>query len=333
MTAPQPDPADAAPVKKPDGLEPFRELIRNRAALTYLMITATALLLVSLILFQLYFTIVGASLTFALGMLGMLLRSTAMPVFLVAVVCYTTFAPLGVPLTTWRSPTMIPSGSFNLRDLLLLPVLLTYLLAQFRLFSVIHSAIPFEAGPRYVRKKAKPVIRPAKSIPDAELGRLFLRVGVFTILGQFLWLSLSELRVDFRAVPPLVVWEIGPNQAPEIAYNQADPTTVPFWLSRTLMTAGVLIVLGLTIRFGFWLWRHLALNREQAKMLLQNVQWEEARREIDRQEKWRAWAVAKANGTLPARSGCGTAFLLLGLPAILLVLFWLLMLAAGCVAQ
>ena len=87
----------------------------------------------------------------------------------------------------------------------------------------------------------------------------------------------------------------------------------------------------MAVRFTFWFWRHHTLGREQAKMLLTDLQWAEHMREIDRQEKWRAWMVDKLNGTTKPRSGCGTLFMVVGLPAILLLVFWLLMMAAGCV--
>ncbi len=321
--SPQPEP-------KKDGLDPFRELIRNPAARVYLAVAGGGLLMTVLIVFQLYFSAVGAALVFVLGLLGLLLRWTAMPVFLVAVIGYVTLAPLGVPLGFGKGTTL-PSSQFQLRDLLLLPTVLTYLMAQYRLLSVLHAAVPFEAGGLYIRKRAKAAVRAPTPVSDGELGRLFLRVGAFTLVGQLLWLGLTWFQVDFRAIPPVTLIPSDPNLNADSAYDFPDPMAVPFWLGRTLLAVGLFVALGVAVRLTFWFWRHSTLGREQAKVLLTDIQWAEHRREIDRQEKWRAWMVDKLNGTAKPASGCGTAFLVVGLPAILLGLFWLLMMAMGCV--
>lgn len=317
---------------KPDGLEPFRELIRNPAALAYLSVAGGALLVLVLILYQIYFSAIGAALAFALGLLGLLLRWTAMPVFLVVVVGYVSFAPLGIPPDMNTKTTTLPTSQFVLRDLFLLPTLLTYLLAQFRLLSVIYAAVPFEAGARYVRKRAKAAVRPSQPVSDGELGRLFLRVVAFTVVGQLLWTGLTMFQVDFRAVPPVTVIRDTENQTADVAYILlGSQTGVPFWVGRCLMAAGLIVALGVALRFAFWFWRNATLDREQARLVLTDTQWAEHRREIDRQEKWRAWMVDKLNGTTKPRSGCGTLFLVIGMPALLLGLFWLLMMAVGCV--
>lgn len=316
----------ARPPEKKDSLDPFREMIRNPAARVYLAVAAGGLGMTVLILFQLYNSAVGAGVVFAVGLLSLLLRWTAMPVFLLVAVGYTAFAPLGVPLDL-PAVSQIPESQFRMADLLLVPAVLTYLLAQFRLLAVLHAAIPFEAGPLYLRKGAKATVRPPAPVSDAELGRLFLRVGVFAVVGQLLWLGLTWLQVDFRAIPPVTVVE---DDSP-LAYMRPGRGDVPWWLSRTLLAMGLFVALGVAVRLVFWFWRHNTLGREQAKVLLTDVQWAENLREIDRQEKWRAWQVDKLNGTTKPRSGWGTAFMAVGLPLILLLVFWLLMMASGCV--
>ena len=339
MTAdPPPDP----PPPPKDGLDPFRELIRNPAALAYLAVAGGALLVLVLIVFQLYFSAIGAALVFALGLLGLLLRWTAMPVFLVAVIGYVSLAPLGVPMMSAGSPSMIPGSQFMLRDLFLLATLLTYLLAQFRLLSVIHAAVPFEATSRYLRKRAKAAVRPPLPVSDGELGRLFVRVAVFVVVGQLLWLGLTRLVLDFRSEPWIAVvqddttvtYRRGTVESMEA--GETDQMGQALWhrsrsVSRCVLAVGLFVGLGIAVRFAFWFWRVATLNREQAKLYLTDAQWAEARREIDRQEKWRAWMVDKLNGTTKPRSGCGTLFLVIGMPAILLLVFWLLMMAMGCV--
>ena len=314
------------PTPKTDGLDPIRELIRNPAARVYLAVAGGGLLMTVLILFQLFNSPLGASLVFVVGILALLLGWTAMPVFIVVVTGYTVFSPFGVPIDLPRV-SQTPGSQFRIADMLLIGSLLTYLLAQYRLLSLIHAAVPFEAGGLYVRKRAKAAVRPPTPVSDGELGRLFLRVGAFTLVGQLLWYGLSLLEVDFRAVPPVTVLE----EDTPLSYVRQGRDALPRWVSRTLLAVGLFVALGVAVRLAFWFWRHSTLGREQAKVLLTDIQWAEHRREIDRQEKWRAWMVDKLNGTAKPASGCGTAFLVVGLPALLLGLFWLLMMAMGCV--
>lgn len=327
MTELPPTPPPPAPPPN-DGLEQVRELIRNPAARVYLAVTGAALLLLCFIVFQLYFSAIGTAAVFMLGLLGLLLRWTAVPVLLVVIIGYVTVAPVGLP--EFNTFTMlVPGSQFALRDLLLMPTLLTYLMAQFRMYSVVHAAVPFEAGPQFVKKRAKPALRPPQPITDAELGGLFIRAGAFTLVGQLLWLLLTWVAVDFRQVPPfrLIDGESG------LVYDQQrlQVGALPMPVSRCLLAAGLFVTLGLAVRLAFWFWRHATLGREQAKVLLTDVQWAENRREIDRQESWRAWMVAKQHGTLPRRGGCGTLFLVLGLPAVLVLVYWLALVLRGWV--
>ena len=317
----------APPPEKNDSLEPFREMIRNPAARVYLAVAAGGLLMTVLILFQLFNSAVGAAVVLAIGLLSLLLRWTAMPVFVLVVVGYTVFAPFGIPLDLPQNVSATPDSQLHIADMLLVASVMTYLLAQFRLLSVLHAAIPFEAGPLYLRKGVKATVRPPTPVSDGELGRLFLRVGVFVLVGQLLWMGLTWLQVDFRAVPPVTAVE----DDTTVGYMHQSSAPVPPWMSRTLLAVVLFVAFGIVVRLVFWFWRHNTLSREQAKVLLVDVQWAEHLREIDRQEKWRAWMVDKLNGTTKPRSGCATAFMVVGLPVILLLVFWLLMMAAGCV--
>ena len=316
-------PADTPP--RIDSLDPFREMIRNPAARVYLVVAGAGLLLTTLVVFLLVNSPLGAAVLFMLGLLALVLRWTAMPVFFVLALGYITLAPAVIVIDL--SPNL--SGSqYRMVDILLMFSVLTYLMAQYRLFSIIHAAMPFEAGSHYVKRKAKPTLRPATPISDGELGRLFLRVGLFTLLGQLLWTAMTLLEVDFRRVPPIVVVE---DDSPVALSKQRPDVLLRLWVSRTLIALAFFVALGVVVRIVFWYWRSATLNRDQAKLLLTDMQWQEHRREIDRQEKWRAWMVDKMNGTPKRASGCGTAFMVIGLPVILLLLFWGLMSISGCV--
>jgi len=82
----------------------------------------------------------------------------------------------------------------------------------------------------------------------------------------------------------------------------------------------------------FRYWRLLRLSREEARMLLLDIEWGELRREMSRVEKWRAWAQPKLKlprGPEPANTvkgiGCGKAILIIGAIIVVCLLGWCLL--------
>ena len=110
-------------------------------------------------------------------------------------------------------------------DVILIGSSMVYLIGQYRILSIVHVGMPFDAGKLYVKPGAKATVRPAEAPRDRELWMLFARVGACVLAGQFLWLAITYLRVDFERVPPVV------SRTP-VEITKADPLFVPEFLSR-----------------------------------------------------------------------------------------------------
>ncbi len=295
----------------------YRELFTNPAARTYLMVAAGGLLVALLTMF-LIGSLIATVLLLMVGLCGLVLRWSAMPIFFVVLVCYFSYAPLGVPFV-FGSISNIPTSNFRFLDVVLVGGSLVYLIGQYRLFSIVQSGMPFDANKLFVKTRAKPTVRPAEAPRDRELWMLFARVGIFVLGGQLLWYAITNWRVDFERVPPVVF------MAPIEGFRRSDTLFVPDYLSRFLLAFGFFLAVAIVSRFVFWYWRLLQLQRDQAQMILIDTQWSEDRREMNRQEKWRGWQKGKILGTNRTKIGCGGWFLALGLPLILLVLFILVL--------
>lgn len=308
--------APVTPVKP----NPYRDLITKSASRTYLMIAGGGLAVAMLTMF-LIGSPIAAALLLVVGLCGLVLRWTAMPVFFVLLVSYLTFAPLGWP--NIDDPfSSIPRSHFRFLDVILIGSSMVYLIGQYRVLSIVHVGMPFDAGKLYVKPGAKATVRPAEAPHDRELWMLFARVGLSLLAGQLLWLAITYLRIDFERVPPVV------SRAP-VEIPRADPLFVPEFLSRFLLAVGFFLAVALSARFAFWYWRLLQLRIDQARMILIDTQWAEDRREFDRQEKWRGWQKGKILGAARKKFGCGGWFLTVGLPALLLVLFLVVLSCMG----
>ena len=315
------DDEDTTP-DEPAKPSPYRELVTNPAARTYLMLAGGGLLVAMLTMF-LVGSPIAAALLLVVGLCGLVLRWTAMPVVFVLLVSWLSFAPLGLPFDAqWFSN--IPGSHFRFLDFILVGASLVYLIGQYRLLSIVHIGMPFDAAKRFVKPGAKPTVRPAEPPGDRELWMLFARVGLAALAGQFLWFAITCFRVDFEAVPPLVY------RLPNWGYRQDyDPLFIVDYLSRFLLALGFFLTVALAARFAFWYWGLLQLRRDQARLILVDTQWAEDRRELDRQEKWRGWQKSRLLGARRAKFGCGTVFLAVGLPAILLLLFFVVLCCSG----
>ena len=59
------------------------------------------------------------------------------------------------------------------------------------------------------------------------------------------------------------------------------------------MLAGLMAVVTLPAALAFWYWRLTRLSPGEARMVLLDTGWRESRRELNRQEKWRAWGLTR----------------------------------------
>ncbi len=311
--------------KPPEKPNPYRELFANPAARTYLMIAGGGLLVTILTMFLIGSPIASA-LLLVVGLCGLILRWTAMPPIFVLLVSWLSFAPLGLPFDT--SPfSEIPGSHFRFLDAVLIGSALVYLIGQYRLLSVVHVGMPFDANKFFVKPGAKATVRPAESPRDRELWMLFARVGLVVLAGQFLWLATTYLRVDFDKAPPLT-WAEPSDGYPRFGMR-LEEKPIPESASRFLLASGFFLAVAVSARFAFWYWHLLRLGRDQARMILVDTQWGEDRREMSRQEKWRGWQKGKILGKPREKFGCGGWFLALGLPAVLLILFFIVVRCCG----
>ena len=103
-------------------------------------------------------------------------------------------------------------------------------------------------------------------------------------------------------------------------------------LGKRGATENVLAAVGLTSGLFFWYWRLARLTRDEARMILLDAEWADNRRELNRQEKWRAWARNRKlkRETRPPpppavpRSGCRTWLIFLGVVVGVAVLWFCL---------
>jgi hypothetical protein len=259
--------------------------LRDPAARNYLFVGLASLLVVAAALFFLHGHPLAA-LPVAVAALGLLLRSPVMPcLFLVAL------AATAVPTWAWMNPkpySDVPLSHFRLMDLVLVGAALTYFVCQYRLLSLAAQGMPPDTPAGQRRKADKPPRRPGHLVPPEEMGRMFAGIVACVVIGQVAWLLIGELRLDFSAFPPLRL------PAPSALLPQSGAHyDRSAWVTRFLLAAGLIAGAVLPAALVFWYWRLTRLGAGEARMVLLDTQWREARRELNRQEKWRAWGLSR----------------------------------------
>jgi hypothetical protein len=257
-------------------------MFRDPTARNYLFVGLAALLIVAAVLFM-RGGLAAALLPTLVAAFGLLARRTAMPGVFLVLVCYFAVFPFGIPDLV-HPFSDIPASHFRLMDLILVGAVLAYLAAQFRLLGLTFQGMPPDAPPGPRKKGDKPPRRPGSLVPPEEVGRMFAAVGACVLIGQIVWILISELRPEFRAFPPFRAAEPAASRS---HYNDAEP------LYRFLMLAFLLAVATVPAGLAFWYWRLTRLGPAESRMVLLDAGWREARRELNRQEKWRAWGLAR----------------------------------------
>lgn len=254
--------------------------LRDPVARNYLFVGLASLLIAAAALIFRHGHLLAA-LPVGVAALGLLLRSPVLPgLFLIL---------LGlavVPLAVWLNRAGIsdvPYSHFRVMDLVLVAATLTYFACQYRLMSLTVQGMPPDA-PADLQKGDKPPNRPGATAPPEEMGRMFAVVAACVVVGQVVWLLVSELRLDFRDVPPL---RLARPAVSLMNYRSAEP------LYRFLMLAGLVAIVTLPTALVFWYWRLTRLSPGEARMVLLDAGWRETRRELNRQEKWRAWGLVR----------------------------------------
>jgi hypothetical protein len=147
---------------------------------------------------------------------------------------------------------------------------LAYLIAQYRVLSLVHQSMPVDPAPRRKGQSAPATPRrPLSLIAEGEpIAALALGLGAVAI-GLAAWSLLSwyersqRLSGNWGITRPfarsmLVLWSIGT----------------------------VAVVAGVFFRYVSM----RRMGRQQARMVLQNMFWTETRREQERIHRWRRWA-------------------------------------------
>ena len=243
--------------KKPNPNEKYWELIRLPAARTYFFLAMAGAGVASVAMF-LFSSPIAAGVLFLCAVCGTVMRWTGAPAGYVVSLVYFAIAPLGVP-EEFDVFNQIPASHFKLFDAVVMGASLVYLFAQYRLYAILHAGMPFEAKRFYLKSTAKPLVRPSGPLPDAELGRFFVRVIVYLIAGQVAWFLVANLRIDMDNFPPLV-W-----MPPAEYYRNSIQGPMLFSEpgSRFVIVTAFALGTALLVRFGLWYGQLHALTREQ----------------------------------------------------------------------
>ena len=232
--------------------EPNPAYFRNPVVVSYLVIGAGSLLALMFAM-QLRDANFASLMAVALGVAGLLARWRTAPLALLFAVT--------AGITDWSGNPR--SFGFDLRDTIIAAATLTYLAAQYRLFSLGDNGFP--RGKQ--RKLRRP--RPAALFNDLELVWLAALVLAPVIVAQFIWASAPALSEPLHLNGPLVL----------------------------LVVVGVLVgggglLTGTVLAYRRW----RAASPDEAALVLQDTLWAETRREQRRTARWLAWFRARPKG-------------------------------------
>lgn len=297
---------------------PFVEMVRNPAARTYLIIGAGGLLVLSLVYALFLDNVIAAAVVFILGVAGLVARWTISPPALVVAVCYFAFFPEGLPIQLQPGNQVMgrqTNANLLFTDLLVTVAALVHLLATLRFHSILRAGMPFDAPAAFVKPGAKPTVRPAVPVREAELLFVFARVGAVVLAGQLVWLVVTRFKLDFSNGFPLRPF----NSSAEETGDPMGGEWIPNSISRFMIAAGIVLGVSFALWLVFWYWRLHAMNRDEARAACLDMEWTTNRRALNQPEKWRGWMKQKLAGTLP-KKGFGAWFLVAGLPLLLVTL-------------
>ena len=164
----------------------------------------------------------------------------------------------------------------SFRDTLSAAALLGFTIGHFRIQSLTDSAFPIDerlkrTSPRelkkpYKKRKPKTFQRTQGLVSPAEVGTVLLGVPASAALAQLFWW--------FAAVKEPVL--------------ELHAFTVRF-----VLVGWSLLVPGLVIAGIFRLWRQNTISAEKARLITQDVLWQETRREQRRISQWLVWMKLK----------------------------------------
>ncbi len=244
--------------------------LRPAAALNYLIMTGTGLVIYGMIMFG-KGNDAGALIAILLAIPGILARWTISPILVLLLTVYMMIDPGFLCIvsrfsgTRWFPPRV--DGGFSIEDMMLATALLAYVIGHFRLTAIIHQSMPDDPTIRRDRDPANPPRRPAEMIPQSELPRTLMVAVGCVAAGQIVWL--------------LILWvdRIGrPGDA------QLTTGTSRFLLVAWLSGLSLMLVSAALIYL-----RSARMTRTEAALVLRDEFFQENRRETDRLQRWRKW--------------------------------------------
>ena len=256
-----------------DSTAGFTDIVRQPAARSYLFIGLAALIVYYTQMFEPYGDL-GTLLAVVIALPGLMARWVISPGLFLIITSYLLYDPdfdrlrdslYGPKSVPGRYPRFTELG---LPEILLAASILTYLIAQFRLLSLAHQSMPDDPPPRR-KGQPEPAIprRPAGLFADREIVLMFWLVPICVLAGGFAW------EFIFRDQGRRLGRSWGIEQ--------------PF--ARLMLFAWIFITGAIVANVAL---RYLALrrmSRREARLLLQDMFWQETRREQERIYRWRRW--------------------------------------------
>jgi hypothetical protein len=247
------------------------------------VVTIIAAVLVLFVVQLFKASMVASIITTLLAVVVLLLQKRSLVLLMVPLVAYLQLYPTGVPTRVSGFETDLRDSHFRIIDLALVGATMVYVFAQLRFFSLASLAVPEGVGgsPTSLADRRSPNL-----LTENELTQLFMSLAVLVMLGQFLWVIIAEVQVQFSKRPLVTIRD------PSLKGPEA-PRDPNVGQSRMIVLGLMLGVPTVAGSFLVWLWRWRALTRAEATMYLTDLGWQELRREAARQETWRASALAK----------------------------------------
>jgi hypothetical protein len=209
------------------------------------------------------------------GLLGILLpRTHTAPLLLLLLTAashYYRRVLLGIPLGQWYG-----AAGLRVADVAQCAAFLAYFAAHYRLQALLMYILPPDprrrVGPPQFRlvfliptwkQQLVEQRRSTQGVGPAEVSLLVLTLPVWAVLAQYAWLGLS---------------------------SRGPLLEIPVWATRLLLLLWILGV-GLLVASALlsW-WKRRTMTPAEAHLYLQDVLWQETRREQRRLNRWLAWA-------------------------------------------
>jgi hypothetical protein len=219
-------------------------------------------------------------LTAAIASGGLLLRWSSAPVVVILLCAYKVYNGPGDPaLIGWHRADERTALQFL--DCVLILAMMAYLVAQYRLFSLLRQAMPLDPRLTY-KQMPQAVVKPRQgSGPTNDPAEIDHRVrrGMATVTNEELPAGLILALVVGVAAPIVVFW-----------LRKFDPgLNVSRGTGQFFLLVWLFGVTGVVASAGI---RYLALRRanvDEARQYLQDTLWRETAREQARIQRWTRW--------------------------------------------